>query len=226
MVSELGHPGEVRAALGEPVLQGERDDTGHAGIGFLRVGERRHALAADQVAAIAQLKVDQAGLAVADGPDHAPGLVDPGGERSQLPRVGEVPHGAMAADVEDRIVVGGVQAARGGGARERAGVVAEERGRLGVAGLDPVAGRVAALDRDEVHLVPGVGEHPVRAGGLRHVEAGPAAGVAQLRVAGQREQYRWHGSAFPWCALVALPRSRRWGREAGWRGRGLAPRAP
>ncbi len=195
-----GRLGVQRPGLLQPVLEEEGHDLDEAQRVLLLVAEGGDALAAHEGGAVRQAQVDQGGRAVADGGDDTAAAVDVHGDAGQVRGVGEVPHGAVAADVEDRGVPGGVHIGRPAGRHELGldGLVGQEADDLRVVllAVEDDGRRLATAHGDEVDLVAGADEDVVGMGCLGDAVARPVAGVPQGLVAAEGKQDLGHASSW------------------------------
>jgi hypothetical protein len=176
---------------------------------LLGIRKARHRTAGDQIGAIGQRHVDQAGGAMADGRDQLAGLPELAHQRPRGGVAGQVEHGAVAAGEEDGRELPGAprQAADRGRRLPQRGLRLVELLRLGVVGgeLDgPGVQRRGAAGRRgdddlEVLLEDGVG---VGEFGLERV--GGVSRDSTLSLVG------WGGE----CSELAA------GKDVEWRGGG------
>ena len=186
----------VRRLLVEPaealqlVLHEERHDLGEVDRFLLAVGEARHPLALHDRLALELDAMEHAGR-VADRGDRLAGVVEGLDEGDRMRVLGQVPHRAVAAGIEDRVVIRGLDVGEPHGVRQHRlgrGILLETPRQFGLAlgrVADRVEGRLPALGRGDGHGRPGVEKGEVGRGELLEPEAGLAARVAELVVGGQ-----------------------------------------
>src|SRR5262249_2369134 len=223
-----GHP--VRSLFIEPtealqrILHEERHDLGEVDRFLLAIGEARHPLTLHDGLPLELDTMEHAGR-MADGSDRFAGTVEGLDEGDGTRILSQVPHRAVAAGIEDRVVSRGFDVAEPRGVGQHrlgCGILLETPRQFGLA-LRRVADRVerwlSPFGRSERHGRPGVEQGVVRRGELLEPEAGLAARVAELVVGGQNYEDLHGGTpvhgVFP---RVRLPAWRSAGRPRPFRG--------
>src|SRR5689334_989498 len=109
---------------------------------------------------------------MAHGGDHAVRLVDVATQAREIPVVRKVPHRAVPADVEDRVITDGVDLS-GSSSRTQVGK-SHELTLCRILPVEAVHGWSSALDAHQVDGEARIAEDAPWVRGLRHVEAGRA----------------------------------------------------